>query len=147
MRRLTRLGLAAAVTAASLASLLGPAAPAQAGGFGLQLKIVSYDWVPRTGNLEVTATVDCPRRIWSASWSLTIRQRVSAKGFQEISCTGQTQRLTLVLDPKNGRFHPGAATQDLTTVECLSDFCAGLVYPTSDIRIPPPGHHHTPGAR
>jgi hypothetical protein len=146
MSRLTRLGLAAAVATASLATV-GAAAPAQAADSGLQLKIVSYDWVPRTGNLEVTAKVDCPRRIWSASWSLKVKQRVSAKGLQKISCTGETQRLTLVLDPKNGRFHPGAATQDLTTIECMSDVCLGLTLPTRDIRIPPPGHRHTPGAR
>ena len=146
MRRLTRLGLAAAVATASL-SAVAVAAPAQAAGSGLQLKIVAYNWVPRTGDLEVTAKVDCPRQIWSASWSLKIKQRVSGKGFQKILCTGETQRLTLVLDPKNGRFHPGAATQELTTVQCSSDVCAGLIYPISNIRIPPPGHHHTPGAR
>jgi len=146
MRRLTRLGLAAAVATASL-SALGPAAPAQAAGAGLQLKIVAYNWVPRTGNLEVTSKVDCPRQIRSASWSLKIKQRVSAKALQKISCTGETQRLTIVLDPKNGRFHPGAATLELTTVECISDVCVGLIYPTSDIRIPPPGHSQKPGAR
>ena len=146
MTRLTRLGLAAAVAATSLTAL-GIAAPAQAAGSGLQLKIVSYNWVPRTGDLEVTAKVDCPRQIWNASWALKIQQRVSAKGLQKISCTGKTQRLTLVLDPKNGRFHPGEATLELTTVECSSDVCAGLIYPTSDIRIPPPGHSQKPGAR
>ncbi len=146
MRRLARLGLVAVVTAASFTSI-GTAASAQAASFGLQLKIVSYEWVPRTGNLEVTAKVDCSRKTWSASWSLKVKQRVSAKGFQKISCTGEPQLLTLVLDPKNGRFHPGAATQELTTVECISDFCAGLIYPTSDVRIPPPGQSHGRGAR
>ncbi len=146
MRLVTRLGLAAAVAAASL-SPLAIVAPAQAASFGLQIKVVSYSWVPRTGNLEVTARVDCPRQVWSASWSLTVKQRVSAKAFQKVSCTGQPQLLTITLDPKNGRFHPGAATQELTTTECISDFCAGVVYPTSDIRIPPPGQNHTPGAR
>lgn len=146
MRRITRLGLAAAVAIASL-SPLALAVPAQAAGSGLQIKIVSYSWVPRTGNLEVTARVDCPRQVWSASWSLKVKQRVLGKGFQKISCTGQPQLLTITLDPKNGRFHPGAATQELTSIECISDFCAGVVYPTSDIRIPPPGQNHTPGAR
>lgn len=152
MRRLTRLGVAAVVAAASLTSI-GPAAQAappvaaQAAGFGLELTIVKYEWVPRTGNLEVTAKVDCASRVWSASWALKIGQRVSAKGFQKISCTGEPQRLTLILDPKNGRFHPGAATQELTTIKCISDFCAGLVYPDSDIRIPPPGQSHARGAR
>jgi hypothetical protein len=123
------------------------AASVQVAGSGLQLRVVSYDWVPRSGNLEVTAKVDCPRRVSSASWALKVKQRNSAKAIQKISCTGEPQRLTLVLDPKNGRFHPGAATQELTTVECISDFCAGLIYPTSDIRIPPPGQTRAPVAR
>lgn len=139
MRRFTRWGLAAAIVASMLTSMGVPASAATASS-GLQVKIVSYDWVPRTGNLEVTARVDCPRQIWSASWSMTVKQRVSAKGLKKISCTGQPQRLTLVLDPKNGRFHPGAATQEMTTVECISDICLGVIYPTRDFRIPPPGH-------
>ena len=130
-----------AVEAAGLGAIVAP------DDFGLELTIVKYEWVPRTGNLEVTAKVDCASRVWSASWAPKIGQRVSAKGFQKISCTGEPQRLTLVLDPKNGRFHPGAAAQKLTTIECISDFCAGLVYPESDIRIPPPGQSHARGAR
>ncbi|MCZ3385424.1 MAG: hypothetical protein LH630_00275 [Actinomycetia bacterium] len=146
MKHLSRLGLAAAVAVASLTSI-GAAAPAQAAGSGLQLKVVSYDWTPRTGNLEVTAKVGCPRRVTSASWALKVKQRVSAKGFQKISCTGEPQLLTLVLDPKNGRFHPGAATQELTTVECISDFCAGITYEPQTFRIPPPGKSRATEAR
>lgn len=146
MRRLFGVGLAAAVAAASLTPL-GMAAPAQAVTFSLQVKVVSNEWVPRTGNLEVTARVDCARRVTSASWAVKVKQRVSAKGLQKISCTGKPQLLTIVLDPKNGRFHPGAATLDLTTTECFSDFCAGQIYPTSRIRIPPPGQSHRRGAR
>ncbi|MCZ3387941.1 MAG: hypothetical protein LH645_02190 [Actinomycetia bacterium] len=144
MRRLTRLGLAAAVAVASLSPLV-VAAPAQAAGSGPHFKIVSYSWVPRTGNLDVTARVDCPRQVWNASWSLKVEQRVSAQGFQKISCTGEPQLLTLALDPKNGRFHPGSATQALTTNQCISDFCTGLAL-SRDMRIPPPGHNDTPGA-
>jgi len=146
MTRLSRLGPAAAIAVASLTSI-GAAAPAQAATFSLQVKVVSTDWVPRTGNLAVTARIDCSRRVTSASWAVKVRQRVPAKGLEKISCTGEPQLLTILLDPKKGRFHPGAAMLELTTVECLSDVCAGLIYPTNDFRIPPPGQSHRPGTR
>lgn len=146
MRGWTRLGMAVAGAAALVVSL-GVVAPAHAVGFGLDLTIVKYEWVPRSGNLEVTAKVDCGQRVRNAYWALSAKQRVSAKGLQRITCTGESQRVKLVLDPGDGRFHPGAAVLVLTTEKCVSDFCAGLTTGPFDIRIPPPGQSHPRGVR
>lgn len=142
MNRTSRLAAVVAVTVTGLMPITAApaqAATARASSFGLDLTIVSYDWIPRTGHLEVTAQIECPRRERGASWTVNVKQRVAAMTTHAIACTGQSHEQTLVLEPKDGRFHPGSATLQLTTIECISDFCAGIEYPKRAIAIPPPG--------
>jgi hypothetical protein len=137
-----RQGWAAALACLSVVSLVtvvSPAAHASVGG--LELTIRSYDWVPRTGNVVVTARAECPRRVWSAYWQIELDQRgTKARSREDLRCDGDPHVVTLTLDPRHGRFHPGDASLQLLTMECVSDVCMGLIYPEREIRIPPPGH-------
>lgn len=131
----------AVLSVLSLVTLVSP--PAHAASGGLDLKIRSLDWVPRTGNVVVTARAECPRRVWSAYWQVELEQgRTTARSREDVRCDGDPHVVRLTLDPKVGRFHPGPATLHLLTMECVSDVCMGLIYPERDVRIPPPGHAH-----
>lgn len=143
MRILSR-SSAAALALLSVVSLMTVASPsAHAATQGLQLTIRSYDWVPRTGTVVVTAHAECPRRVWSAYWQVELEQgRTKARSRADLRCDGDPHVVRLTLDPKNGRFHPGDATLQLLTMECTSDVCMGLIYPEREIRVPPPGHAH-----
>lgn len=145
-------GLAATVAVATVLPLVAatPAqanVQAQASVLGLDFTITGYDWTPRTGNVTVTARAKCPKRMWRADFAIELEQRNSkASGRKKLTCDGTMHTARLTLDPKRGRFHPGAATMQLTTMECVSDMCLGLMYRDREVRIPPPGHSHR-GAR
>lgn len=146
MRRALAGGAVASVVLAAMLPV-AVATPAQAGVFGLDLKIASYDWTPRTGNVTVTARAECPKRMWRAEFVINLEQRnTDTSGRKKLRCDGTMHTVRLTLDPKQGRFHPGPATMQLTTTECVSDVCAGLIYKKEAVRIPPPGHGHR-GAR
>lgn len=145
MRRLTQWGVAVA-TVAALPLLL--ATPADAGVFGLKDEITGYHWSPRTGDVSVRVVVECPRRVWGAQVGITLTQkRVTASDRRNIRCDGEQHTIVLRLDPKQGRFHPGAVEGWYSTNECVSDFCGGLEQQLKGVRIPPPGHNHPTGAR
>lgn len=125
-----------------------PATSASAGVGDFNLKVRSYEWVPRTGNVVVHARAECPPRMRGTSWSISLEQKKNQDQSRDrFTCTGAPQRVSLVLDPRNGRFHPGAATSHLETMACQSDFCFGLAYAAKDIRIPSPGLNRRAMAR
>ena len=93
---------------ASLALAAPPAAAAAAPLPTTKLRVTSIDWIPRTGNVEVTARVKCTGK-GRFTWEVRIDQRVRARASARVPCDGDAFRQTLVLDPRKGRFHPGRA--------------------------------------
>jgi hypothetical protein len=108
MRVTTRIGLLTATTAA----LALPALPAVASTAPLPetvLRVKSVDWQPRTGAVAVTARVKCTGE-GSFRWQARLDQgSVRARNSSNVPCDGDGYLSTLVLDPKQGRFHPGRA--------------------------------------
>ena len=132
--------------AASLAAVVGvlavptlSALPANASTAPLPktvLQVKAIEWVPRTGNVEVTARVKCTGSgtFW---WGATIEQRVRARNGSNVACDGDGYLSTLVLDPRKGRFHPGAS--DFTLEEIVTGQDSGIGSATLEkIRISPP---------
>jgi hypothetical protein len=130
--------LGALVLAASLP--LAAVTPAEAGVFGLKDEIKSYEWSPRTGSVSVRVVAECPKRMWRAEVGIELTQkRVTASDRARVKCDGEQRTIVLRLDPKQGRFHPGAVDAWYTTGECVSDFCGYVELKLEDVRIPPPG--------
>lgn len=145
MRRLSQWGVAIA-TVAALPMLL--VTPADAGVFGLKDEITGYHWSPRTGDVSVRVVAECPRRLRLAEVSITLTQkRVTARDLRTVRCDGEQHTIVLRLEPKQGRFHPGAVDVRYITTECVSDVCGSLEQQLKGVRIPPPGQSRAPGAR
>lgn len=73
----------------------------------------------RSGNIAVRIRVTCTQTVpavGTASWYARAVQHVTAKGSAVITCDGVPHRSTIVLDPRNGRFHPGNVGLDLQFV-------------------------------
>jgi hypothetical protein len=108
MRVITRIGLLTATSAV----LAIPALPAAASTAPLPetvLRVKSVDWQPRTGAVAVTARVKCTGE-GSFRWQAQLDQgNVRARNSSNVPCDGDGYLSTLVLDPKQGRFHPGSA--------------------------------------
>jgi hypothetical protein len=101
----------AALLSVGLAALALPLTPASAAAAPLPetvLHLKSIDWQPRTGNVEVTARVKCTGD-GIFRWGVSLDQRVRAHASTRVPCDGDGFLSTLVLDPRNGRFHPGTA--------------------------------------
>ena len=102
----------AALLSAVVAAIVIPALPAAAAIAPLPetvLKVKSIDWQPRTGDVSVTARVKCTgdgRFRWAAALA---QKDLRARNSSNVPCDGDGYLSTLVLDPRGGRFHPGAA--------------------------------------
>ena len=73
------------------------------------LKLRSIEWKPRTGSVAVTARVKCTGR-GTFSWQVSLDQhKAHDKGSANVPCDGDGFRSTIILDAKQGRFHPGKA--------------------------------------
>ena len=143
-----RVSQRAALLAAITTAVLLPALPASAATAPLPetvLKLKTIDWQPRTGNVEVTARVKCTGK-GSFQWGVVIEQRVRARNASKVPCDGDGYRSTLELDPRNGRFHPGAAELTIEQIIIGKDFGIGSAT-LERIRISPPGHRQGAGAR
>lgn len=130
----------AVALSAVVAALALPALPAAAATAPLPetvLRIKTIDWQPRTGNVEVTARVKCTGK-GSFRWGVTLEQRVRARNSSNVPCDGDGYLSTLVLDPRNGRFHPGAAEMTTEQIVIGKDFGIGSAT-LQRIRISPPG--------
>lgn len=143
MRVTQRTAIVAAVVAAALAL---PALPAAAAPLPKTvLKIKSIDWQPRSGSVEVTARVKCTGK-GTFRWDVGLEQkRAKARGSAKVPCDGDGFLSTIVLDPRAGRFHPGAALFTRGAIICGSDACIGFQI-LERTRISPPGQAHR-GAR
>lgn len=135
-----RVTQAAALLAATTAAVILPTVPASAATAPLPetvLRVKTIDWQPRTGNVEVTARVKCTGK-GSFQWGVALEQRVRARASSNVACDGRGSRSTLVLDPRNGRFHPGEAV--MTTEQIIIGKDVGIGAATLErIRITPPG--------
>ncbi|MEO8106949.1 MAG: hypothetical protein ABI720_06480, partial [Actinomycetes bacterium] len=135
MRVIQRSALLAAVAAV----VLIPSLPASAAAAPLPetvLKVKTIDWQPRTGNVEVTARVKCTGK-GSFQWGVALEQRVRARNSSNVPCDGDGYRSTLVLDPRNGRFHPGPAVMTTEQIILGEDVGIGSAL-LERIRISPP---------
>ena len=134
-----RVSQRAALLAAITSTLLIPLLPATASAAPLPetvLKVKSIDWQPRTGNVEVTARVKCTGK-GSFQWGVAIEQRVRARSAANVPCDGDGFLSTLELDPRKGRFHPGAAEMTTEQIVIGTDFGIGTAT-LERIRIGPP---------
>lgn len=97
---------------AALALPVLPALPAAAATAPLPetvLNVKSIDWQAKTGNLAVTARVKCTGD-GTFRWSAALEQRnARARNASNVPCDGDGYLSTLMLDPRDGRFHPGRA--------------------------------------
>ena len=136
----------AAVVAAVVAALALPALPAAAAPLPKTvLKIKSIDWQPRSGDVEVTARVKCTGK-GTFRWDVGLEQKhAKDRGSANVPCDGDGFLSTIVLDPRTGRFHPGAALFMHGAIICGSDACIGFQV-IKQTRISPPAHGHQ-GAR
>jgi hypothetical protein len=136
----------AAIVGAVVATIALPALPASAAPLPeTVLKIRSIDWQPRSGDVEVAARVKCTGK-GTFRWEVGLEQnRVKDRGSANVPCDGDGYRSTIVLDPRTGRFHPGAAQLMRGAIICGSDACIGFQV-LEQTRISPPGHAHR-GAR
>lgn len=132
--RVVRRAVLLSVTIAGLALTSTPAFAATAPLPETVLRLKSIDWQPRTGNVEVTARVKCTGK-GIFRWDVTIDQRVSAHASTRVPCDGDGFLSTLVLDPRNGRFHPGEAGFTLGQIVMNDDAGIGsATYRTIRIR-------------
>jgi hypothetical protein len=117
----------AAVVAAVVAALALPALPAAAAPLPKTvLKIKSLDWQPRSGDVDVTARVKCTGK-GTFRWDVGLEQkRAKDRGSANVPCDGDGYLSTIVLDPRDGRFHPGAALFTHGSITCGSDACIGF---------------------
>jgi len=129
----------AALLSAVVAALVLPALPAAAAIAPLPetvLKVKSIEWQPRTGNVAVTARVKCSGE-GTFRWAATVDQRdAQARNSSNVPCDDDGYLSTLILDPRDGRFHPGAA--QFTLEQYIENDHAGIGSATLKfIRITP----------
>ena len=119
----------AVVLTTSVALLVGPALPASAASSPLpktKFDVTSIQWHHRTGTVAVTADVKCAGE-GTFSWQTSLQQRhARARGSANVPCDGDRFLSTIILDAKQGRFHPGSAEFSKGTVTCATDVCIGL---------------------
>jgi hypothetical protein len=115
------LALAAGLATASTMAL---AAPAEAATSGPTVRDMTFRWIPGTGSVHVLATVKCSPQVYRAGVTFELGQSgVGAKASRHVRCDGRAHHLTLILDPKKGRFHPGHADLSWSTRGCSGDLC------------------------
>lgn len=128
-----------ALLSAIVAALALPVMPATAATAPLPetvLNVKSIDWQAKTGNLAVTARVKCTGD-GTFRWSAVIEQGdVRARNSSNVPCDDDGYFSTLILDPRNERFHPGAA--QFTLEQYVENDQVGIGTATlSSIRISP----------
>lgn len=111
-RRTILLGLCAVATSIALL----PTGSALAGGTSdipeVRVKIRSVTLDHYTGNIEVRTRVKCEQAVagvGTGRWRASAFQDARAAGSADITCDGVGRRAKIILDPRVGRFHPGAA--------------------------------------
>ncbi|MCZ3387940.1 MAG: hypothetical protein LH645_02185 [Actinomycetia bacterium] len=129
--------LSAVVAALALPAL--PALPAAAATAPLPetvLNVKSIDWQAKTGNLAVTARVKCTGD-GTFRWAAAVEQGdVRARNSSNVPCDDDGYFSTLILDPRNERFHPGEA--QFTLEQYVENDVSGIGTATlSSIRISP----------
>jgi hypothetical protein len=129
----------AVLLSAMVAALALPALPAAAATAPLPetvLKMKSIDWQPKTGNLAVTARVKCTGD-GTFRWAAAVAQGdMRARNSSSVPCDDDGYLSTLILDPRGGRFHPGAA--QFTLEQYVENDQAGIGTATlTFIRITP----------
>jgi hypothetical protein len=135
---------AAAGVALALVGLMLTPTTASAATTGPSVRNLHFQWVPGTGKVRVTGTATCSKYVRNAWWMVEMGQPgTGARAKESIRCDGKTHRVQMVLDARKGRFHPGHAWMDLTTMGCQSDVCWGSI---SDgfATIARPGKAHGP---
>jgi len=103
------------IVGALLASALALAGtPAQAATVDdiphMKFKIRSITLNGYSGNIEVRVRIKCTQvvaGVGEAAWGASARQDLRAKAGEAVECDGVGRRTKLVLDPRNGSFHPG----------------------------------------
>lgn len=102
----------AVLLSAMVAALALPTLPAAAATAPLPetvLTMKSIDWQPKTGNVAVTARVKCTGD-GTFRWAAAVAQGdTKARNSSNVPCDDDGYLSTLILDPRGGRFHPGAA--------------------------------------
>jgi hypothetical protein len=97
---------------AIVAALAFPALPASAATAPLPetvLHVRSIDWQAKTGYVAITARVKCTGD-GTFRWAAALAQGdVHARNTSNVPCDDDGYLSTLWLEPRNGRFHPGAA--------------------------------------
>ena len=127
MRATRRIGLLSATVSGLVILGVSGALPASAAPLPeTVLKVKSIDWQPRTGDVEVTARVKCTGK-GSYSWQASLEQKRSRdRGSAKVPCDGDGFNSTIVLNARQGRFHPGAALFGKGSVTCGGDVCIGF---------------------
>ncbi len=138
MRVPRRTALLSAIVAALALPVL-PALPAAAATAPLPetvLNVKSIDWQAKSGNLAVTARVKCTGN-GTFRWSATVEQGdLRAWNTSNVPCDDDGYFSTLILNPRNERFHPGAAL--FTLEQYVENDQVGIGTATlSSIRISP----------
>ena len=109
---------------------------ALAGGSGTNMHLRSIEWVPRTGNVVVTAEVRCSGPS-SMRWQVAVVQGDRHDlGSKNVPCDGQRRTQTIVLNSHSKRYHAGNADLEIGTVICGSSDCYGGIA-ISEIRLRP----------
>ncbi len=129
----------AVLLSAMAAALALPALPAAAATAPLPetvLKMKSIDWQPKSGNVAVTARVKCTGD-GTFRWAAAVAQGdMRARNSSNVPCDDDGYLSTLILDPRSGRFHPGAA--QFTLEQYVENDQAGIGTATlTFIRITP----------
>lgn len=109
-----RLMSALALCAMAASAAIVPSGTALAGTTSdvpeVRVKLRSVTLDGYTGNIEVRTRVRCTQvepGVGTASWRTSALQDLKASGSAEIACDGVGRRAKIVLDPRDGRFHPG----------------------------------------
>ena len=131
--------LSATVAALAFPALAFSAVPASAATAPLPetvLNVKTITWHAKTGYVAVTARVKCTGD-GTFRWAAALDQGgVHARNASNVPCDDDGYLSTLWLEPKNGRFHPGAA--QFTLEEYVENDEAGIGTATlTDIRISP----------
>lgn len=123
----------AALLLAVIAVLVVPAFPAAASTAPLPetvLHIKSIDWQPKTGNVAITARVKCTG-VGTFQWAAAVAQgNLRVRNSTSVPCDGDGYRSTLILNPRNGRFHPGDA--ELTVQQIVMGGSSGIGTATTE---------------
>jgi len=90
-----------------------------------EARLQSVEWIPRTGDVVVTAKVSCSAE-GSMSWQTSVSQRGRRDlGSLDIPCDGRTRIQSIVLDARKKRFHAGSSEFTFGTVVCEGSDCYG----------------------